>query len=152
MTLVRWEPFGDLTTFQEWMNRLFEDTMARLRPRWDSELAAGHWTPSVDIYEDEHELVLKADLPEVEAKEVDVRIENNTLTIKGERKAEKEVKEENYYRVERSFGSFARSFQLPNTIDTDKVKAEFSKGVLKLTMPKKEESKPKQIKVAVSQN
>ena len=152
MTLVRWEPFRDLTTFQERMNRLFEDTMARFRPGWDAELAAGHWSPSVDIYETEHELVLKADLPEVEAKDLDIRIESNALTIKGERKAEKEVKEENYYRVERTFGSFARSFQLPNTIDSDKVKAEFSKGVLKLTLPKKEEAKPKQIQVAVSQN
>ncbi len=152
MTLVRWEPFRGLTTFQERMNRLFDEAMSRFRPGWDTELAAGHWSPSVDVYETEHELVLKADLPEVDPKDVDVRIENSTLTIKGERKAEKEVKEENYYRVERSFGSFARSFQLPNTIDTDKVKAEFSKGVLKLTIPKKEESNPKQIKVSVSQN
>ncbi len=151
MTLVRWEPFRDVTTFEDRMNRLFGDALARFR-NWDSELAAGQWMPSVDIYETEHELVLKADLPDVDPKDVDVRIENNTLTIQGERKAEKEVKEENYYRVERSFGSFARSFQLPNTIDTDKVKAEFSRGVLKLSMPKKEESKPKQIKVAVSQN
>jgi HSP20 family protein len=134
------------------MNRLLEDTLSRCRYGWDTELAAGHWMPSVDIYETEQELVLKADLPDVDPKDVDIRIENNTLTIKGERKAQKEVNEENYYRVERSFGSFARSFQLPNTIDADKVKAEFSKGVLKLTMPKREESKPKQIKVSVSQS
>jgi HSP20 family protein len=104
----------------------------------------------VDIYETEYELVVKADLPEVDPKDLDIRVENNILTIRGERKFEKKVEEENYLRVERAYGSFARSFTLANTVNSDALKAEYQNGVLTLTIPKKEEAKPKQIKVNVA--
>jgi HSP20 family protein len=107
------------------------------------------WAPAVDIYETEHELVVKADLPEVDAKELDIRVENNLLTIRGERKFEKKVEEGNYLRVERSYGSFSRSFALANTVNTEAIKAEYKNGVLTLSVPKREEAKPKQIKVNV---
>ena len=107
------------------------------------------WAPSVDIYETEHELVVKADLPEVDPKELDIRVENNILTIRGERKFEKNVNQENYLRVERAYGSFARSFTLANTVNSEAIKADYQNGVLTLSIPKKEEAKPKQIKVNV---
>lgn len=111
---------------------------------------AGSWAPAVDIYEDDQGIVLKADLPEVDPKDVEVRIEDNTLYIKGERKMEKEIDENNYHRIERSYGSFARSFVLPHTVSAEKIGADYKNGVLKITMPKREESKPKQIKVNVT--
>jgi HSP20 family protein len=107
------------------------------------------WAPAVDIYETEHELVVKADLPEVDPKELDIRVENNLLTIRGERKFEKKVNEENYLRVERAYGSFSRSFSLANTVNSEAIKADYQNGVLTLTIPKREEAKPKQIKVNV---
>jgi HSP20 family protein len=107
------------------------------------------WAPSVDIYETEHELVVKADLPEIDPKDLDIRVENNILTIRGERKFEKNVSEENYLRVERSYGSFARSFTLANTVNSEAIKADYQNGVLTLSIPKREEAKPKQIKVNV---
>jgi len=107
------------------------------------------WAPAVDIYETEHELVVKADLPEVDPKELDIRVENNLLTIRGERKFEKKVNEENYLRVERAYGSFSRSFSLANTVNSEAIKADYQDGVLTLTIPKREEAKPKQIKVNV---
>jgi HSP20 family protein len=107
------------------------------------------WAPAVDIYETEHELIVKADLPEVDPKELDIRVENNLLTIRGERKFEKKVTEENYLRVERAYGSFSRSFSLANTVNSEAIKADYQNGVLTLTIPKREEAKPKQIKVNV---
>jgi HSP20 family protein len=107
------------------------------------------WAPAVDIYENEHELVVKADLPDVKPEDLDIRVENNILTIRGERKFEKKVDEQNYLRVERSYGSFARSFALANTVNSEAIKAEYKDGVLTLTIPKREEAKPKQIKVNV---
>jgi HSP20 family protein len=118
----------------------------------ETELSTRSWAPPVDIYETEDAIVLKAELPGVDPKDVEVRVEDNTLYLKGERKFEKEVKEQNYHRVERSYGSFARSFSLPNSISTDKVKAEFKDGLLTLTMPKREEAKPKTIKIDVTKN
>ncbi|MGH9792812.1 MAG: Hsp20/alpha crystallin family protein, partial [Candidatus Acidiferrales bacterium] len=105
------------------------------------------WTPSVDIYEDGDQLVIKADLPDVNEKDIDIRIENNTLSIRGERKFEKKVSEENYLRVERAYGAFSRSFALPNTVNAEHINAEYRDGVLTITLPKREESKPRQIKV-----
>jgi HSP20 family protein len=141
--------FRDLMTLQDRMNRLFQETLPRTtNPR--DELYAGTWLPAVDIYEDEQAIVLKADLPEVEPKNVDVRVEDNTLFLKGERKFENEVKEENFHRVERAYGSFSRSFALPHTVAADKIVAEYKNGVLKITMPKREESKPKQIRVNIN--
>jgi len=118
----------------------------------DAELSTRSWAPPVDIYETEDAIVLKAELPGVDPKDVEVRVEDNTLYLKGERQFEKEVKEQNYHRVERSYGSFARSFSLPNSISADKVKAEYKDGLLTLTMPKREEAKPKTIKIDVTKN
>ena len=145
-TIARWEPFRGVTTLQDQINRLFNDAFERTGEQ--SNLSA--WAPAVHIYETEHELVVKADLPEVDPKDLDIRVENNLLTIRGERKFEKKVNEENYLRVERSFGSFARSFTLANTVNTDAIKADYQNGVLTLTIPKREEAKPKQVKVNVN--
>src|SRR5713226_7494158 len=144
-TITRWEPFRGLTTLQDQINRLFNDAFERTGE--ESSLSA--WAPAVDIYETEHELVVKADLPEVDPKDLDIRVENNILTIRGERKFEKRVNEESYLRVERSYGSFARSFTLANTVNPDAIKAEYHNGVLTLSIPKREEAKPKQIEVNV---
>ena len=143
-TLTRWEPFAGATTLQDQVNRLFHDVFER--QGGESSLTA--WAPAVDIYESEHELVVKADLPDIDPKDLDIRVENNILTIRGERKFEKKVNEDNYLRVERAYGSFARSFTLANTVNSDAIKAEYQNGVLTLTIPKKEGAKPKQIKVA----
>ena len=148
-SITRWDPFRSVSTFQEQMNRVFEDTFFRGRP---DESALTSWAPAVDIYETEHELVVKADVPDVNEKDLDVRVENNLLTIRGERKFEKSVSEDNYLRVERSFGSFSRSFSLANTVNTEAIKAEYRNGVLTLHIQKREEAKPKQIKVSVSGN
>jgi HSP20 family protein len=127
------------------VNRLFGNVLERAGE--ESNLTT--WAPAVDIYETEHELVVKADLPEVEAKDLDIRVENNLLTIRGERKFEKNVNEDNYLRVERAYGSFSRSFSLANTVNAEAIKADYQNGVLTLTIPKREEAKPKQIKVNV---
>jgi len=149
MSVTRWEPFRNLSTLQEQVNRLFEDNFTRGRSG-QAELAS--WAPAVDIYETENELVVKADLPEVQDKEIDIRVENNMLTIRGERKFSNEVHEDNYLRVERAYGSFARSLSLPNTVNTEAIKAEYKNGVLTVQMPKREETKPKQIKIGVLEN
>jgi len=145
-TIARWEPFRGVTTLQGQINRLFNDAFERKGE--ESSLSA--WAPAVDIYETEPELVVKADLPDVDPKDLDIRVENNLLTIRGERKFEKKVSEENYLRVERSYGSFARSFTLANTVNSEAIKADYQNGVLTLTIPKREEAKPKQIKVNVA--
>ncbi len=146
MSLVRWEPFRNLLTMQERMNlmsRLFNPAENK------TEEQLGTWAPAVDIYETEKEIVLKADLPGVKSEDVDIRVENNVLTLRGERKFEKEVKEDNYHRVERTYGAFARTFTLPNTVNSDSIGATFDNGVLHVNIPKREEARPKQIKVAV---
>jgi HSP20 family protein len=145
-TIARWEPFRGVSALQDQINRLFNDAFERTGEQ--SSLSA--WSPAVDIYETEQQLVVKADLPDVDPKDLDIRVENNVLTIRGERKFDKKVNEENYLRVERSYGSFARSFTLANTVNTDDIKAEFQNGVLTLSIPKREEAKPKQIKVNVN--
>jgi HSP20 family protein len=150
MAIVRFEPFRDLVTFQDRLKRFFEDAFRGSRGPSDEEWAlGGSWAPSVDIYEQDGNLVLKAELPGIDPKDVDVRVENNVLTLRGERKLDTEVSKENYHRVERSYGAFSRSFTLPNVVDTDKIKAEFKDGVLRLVLPKKEEAKPKQITINV---
>ncbi len=143
--LTRWEPSRGLTTLQDQINRLFSDTLDRTSE--EGSLTA--WAPAVDIYETEHELVVKADLPDIDPKDLDIRVENNILTIRGERKFEKKVSEDNYLRVERAYGTFSRSFTLASTVNADAIKAEYQNGVLTLTIPKREEAKPKQIKVNV---
>ena len=144
-TLSRWEPFRGASTLQEQVNRIFSDVLERS----GEESSLTSWAPAVDIYETEHELVVKADLPDVDPKDLDIRVENNILTIRGERKFEKNVNEENYLRVERAYGSFSRSFSLANTVNSEAIKADYQNGVLTLTVPKREEAKPKQIKVNV---
>ena len=144
--IARWEPFRGVSTLQEEVSRLFNQAFDRSSQ--ESSLSA--WAPAVDVYETEQELVVKADLPEVDSKDLDIRVENNILTIRGERKFDKKVNEENYLRVERSYGSFARSFTLANTVNSEAIKADYQSGVLTLTIPKREEAKPKQIKVNVA--
>jgi len=144
--LARWEPFREFTTLQDRMNRLFRDSFGEGR---EEALTTSTFAPAVDVYEDEHNITLKIEVPGIDEKDIDVRIENHTLTVHGERKFEKEEKEENYRRVERQYGSFTRSFTLPNTVDPEKVSANYDKGVLKIKLAKKAEAKPKQIKVNV---
>ena len=145
MTLTRWDPFDDLIRIQERMNRMFEDSLTR--PRGDGEAVAGRWVPAVDIYETPERVVLVADLPGVEQDDIQVRIENNTLVLSGERRAKKDVHEENYHRVERGHGTFHRLFALPTTIDQDAIRAEHRHGILEVSLPKAEGSKPKKIQV-----
>lgn len=144
--VTRWEPQRGLTTLQDQINHLFSNSFDRTGE--EGSLTA--WAPAVDIYETEHELVVKADLPDIDPKDLDIRVENNILTIRGERKFEKQVNEDKYLRVERSYGSFARSFTLANTVNAEAIKADYQNGVLTLTIPKREEAKPKQIKVNVA--
>jgi HSP20 family protein len=148
MTVItRWDPFREFSTLQDRMNGLFRDSYGN-EGREES-LTTSTFAPPVDVYEDEHNITLKIEVPGIEEKDIDVRLENNTLTVHGERKFEKEEKEENYRRVERQYGSFTRSFTLPNVVDAEKVSANYDKGVLKITLAKKAEAKPKQIKVNV---
>jgi len=148
MTVItRWDPFREFSTLQDRMGRLFRDSFG---PEGREEaLTTTGFAPAADVYEDEHSITLKIEVPGVDEKDIDVRIENNTLTVHGERKFEQEEKEENYLRVERSYGSFTRSFTLPNTVDTADVTADYDKGVLKIKLAKRAEAKPKQIKVNV---
>src|SRR5436309_11126698 len=150
MAIVRWEPFRDLLSTQDRFNRLFNDTFSRFFDEGD--LGARTWAPPVDVYETEHDVVLKAELPGVDPKEVECRVEDGTLYLKGERKFEKEVNEENYHRMERAYGSFLRTFPIPGSVDAEKATAEYKNGVLILTLPKKEEAKPKTIKIEAAKN
>jgi HSP20 family protein len=149
MTLItRFDPFREFVILQDRMNRLLRDS--RGSEGQDESLTTTAFAPPVDVYEDEHSVTLKIEVPGIDEKNIDVRIENNTLTVHGERKFEKEEKEENFRRVERQYGSFTRTFTLPNTVDQESVQADYEKGVLKIKLAKKkEEAKPKQIKVNV---
>lgn len=151
MAIVRWEPFRDLLAIQDRMNRIFDESFRGMNRQGDDDWAlGGAWAPLVDIYEREGNIELKAELPGLDSKDVDVRVENNVLTLRGERRVDKEVKRESYHRVERAYGSFSRSFTLPSMVDTEKIKAEFRDGVLRVTLPKREEAKPKQISISVT--
>jgi len=146
MTVItRWDPFREFSTLQDRMNRLFRESQGP-----EEALTTSSFAPPVDVYEDEHNVSLKIEVPGIDEKDIDVRIENNVLTVHGERKFEKEEKEENFRRVERQYGSFTRTFTLPTTVDAEKVSANYDKGMLKIALPKKAEAKPKQIKVNVS--
>ena len=144
-TLQRWNPARDFARLQNEVNRLFEGNLGLSR----STESYG-WTPAVDVFEDTEGLTFKFDLPEVEGKDVDVRLEEGTLTIRGERKLEKEDRREGYHRIERAYGTFARSFTLPATLDADKAVAEHKNGVLRLFVPRRAEAKPKSISVKVN--
>jgi HSP20 family protein len=148
MTVItRWDPFREFSTLQDRMNRLFRESYG---PEGREEsLTTTTFAPPVDVYEDEHSVTLKIEVPGIDEKDIDVRIENHVLTVHGERKFEKEEKEENFRRVERQYGSFTRTFTLPTTVDAEKVSANYDKGILKIALPKKAEAKPKQIKVNV---
>jgi HSP20 family protein len=148
--LTRWEPFREFSTMQDRMNRmdrLFRESYSPQGP--EEALTTTSYAPPVDIYEDEHHITLKLEVPGIDEKDIDVRIDNNTLTVHGERKIEKEEKEENFRRVERQYGSFTRSFTLPSSVVPAHVSANYDKGVLKINLAKKAEAKPKQIKVNV---
>lgn len=144
--ITRYGRFGNFSTLQEQVNRLFEN----MTGGQTDGASLTTWAPAVDIYETENELVIKADLPDMEEKDLDVRVENNMLTIRGERKFEQKVKEDNYLRIERSYGSFSRSFALPNTVNTEAIHAEYKNGALTVQLPKKAETRPRQVKVNVN--
>ena len=150
MRLVRWEPFHNVVGVQDRINRIFDDAFGGRRSTDEGDWAlGGTWAPPVDIYEHGDDIVLKAEVPGIDPDSVDIRVENNVLSLKGERKFEAEVKREDCHRVERAYGSFSRSFTLPNVVDTEKIKADYKDGVLKVTLPQKEEAKPKQISISV---
>ena len=146
--LTRWDPFRELSTLQNRMSRLFEEQYGSGR---EESLTAGAFVPPVDIYEDEHSIQLKLEVPGIDQKDLDVKVENNFLTVSGERKFEKEEKEENFRRVERRYGSFTRSFTLPNTVNAEDVSANYENGILKIKLGKRAEAKPKQIKVNIGE-
>ena len=148
--LTRWEPFREVSAMQDRMNRmnrLFRESYSPESP--EEALTTTGFAPPVDIYEDEHTITLKLEVPGIDEKDIDVRVEGNTLTVHGERKIEKEEKEENFRRIERQYGAFTRSFTLPSSVDPGQVSAHYDKGVLKINLAKKTEAKPKQIKVNV---
>ena len=146
MAIIRWDPFRDMVTLREKMNRVFEDVFTG-RTEEGKNFKTSTWAPSVDIFETEGELVLTAEVPGIDEKDIEIKVEDNTLTLKGERKFEKETKEENYHRIERSYGSFYRAFTLPNSIDPAKIQATHENGVLKITMPKRSELQPRKVKI-----
>jgi HSP20 family protein len=145
MTITRWDPFREVVALQNRMNSLFRDMN-----EGDSPLSTASFVPAVDIYEDDKKVMLKLEVPGIEQKDLDVSVENNTLTVKGERKLEKEEKEENFHRIERRYGSFFRAFTLPSTVNTEDIHASYTAGVLKLELSKKAEAQPRQIKINVN--
>ena len=149
MALIRWDPFREISSLQDRMNRLFSE-VARRSPVAEEEMVQGAWVPPVDIFETGDSIVIRAELPGISKEDIALEVKDNTLSIKGEKKFEKDIKEENYHRVERSYGAFQRAFSLPGTVQQEKVKAKFKDGILEVTLPKAEEAKPKQIKVDVS--
>ena len=142
MSLIRWDPFREFNTLPR-LGGFFDKD-------WEAPMSTTKWNPSVDIFENETAVVIKAELPGMNAKDIDVRLENNVLVLKGERHFEKETKEENYHRIEREYGAFARSVALPTAVDGDKVTAEYKDGILKVVLPKKEERESRPIKVVVA--
>jgi HSP20 family protein len=148
MAIVRWDPFRELMDMQGQMNRLFRDFGGSTGRE---EAIGTNFVPPVDVYEDEHGITLKMEVPGIDEKDIDVRLENNVLTVTGERKFEKEEKQENFHRIERQYGTFTRSFTLPNTVDTEGISADYKNGVLEVRLNKRAEAKPKQIKVNIGQ-
>ncbi|MGA2833358.1 MAG: Hsp20/alpha crystallin family protein [Terracidiphilus sp.] len=145
MAITRWDPFREVVALQNRVNSLFRDLN-----EGDDPVAAASFVPAVDIYEDAQKVMLKLEVPGIDQKDLDVRIEDHTLTVKGERKFESEEKEQNFHRIERRYGSFYRAFTLPNTVDTENVAASYNAGVLKLELKKKPEAQPKQIEIKVA--
>jgi HSP20 family protein len=147
MVITRWDPFRDVLTLQNRLNSLFQD-YNRGQNESDA-VSTAAFVPPVDIYEDQHKIVLKLEVPGMKQEDLDIQVENNTLTVRGERKFEKEEKEENFHRIERRYGSFFRSFTIPTTVNPEAVKAGYDAGVLRIELEKRAEAKPKQIKVQV---
>jgi HSP20 family protein len=147
MAIARWRPFKDVVSIQDEMNRLFDDFFGRpvLKTAWTE----GVWSPTVDVSEDKDNVIIKAEMPGMSREDVKISIQDNVLTLKGEKKQEKEEKDKNYHRIERSYGSFCRSFQLPTSVKSDKIKAAYKDGVLSITLPKTEEVKPKEIPISI---
>ncbi len=144
MTVVKWEPFRDLMAMQNRMTRLIDETLSRI---WKEEVVRGVWSPPVDILERGSEVVLKVDLPEVSQEEIDIRVEGSTLIIQGERRLIKDAPEENYIQIERPYGTFRRTFNIPRMIEQEEIKASYKDGVLRIVLPRKQETQPKQIVV-----
>jgi HSP20 family protein len=149
MALVPWDPFKNILSLQERMNRLFDEAVNRGQA--GDALTGPTWSPAVDIYETEEDIVIDAELPGMDKDDVDIQVRDNTLILKGERKVEKTVKDEGYHRMERMYGSFARTFTLPSTVDQERITATYDKGVLHIRMPKTEKTKPQQIKIEVKE-
>ena len=149
--ITRWDPLNEFASLQDRFSQLLNQPLGFFRgfPGSEQSLTASNFVPAVNIYEDEHSIHIDAELPGMEEKDIDVSLENNVLTISGERRLENEEKKENFHRIERSYGRFTRSFTLPPTVDSEHVNAEFSNGVLRISLNKKEEAKPKQIKIGV---
>jgi HSP20 family protein len=145
MAITRWDPYREVVALQNRVNSLFRDMSGE-----DDPVAAASFVPAVDIYEDAQKVMLKLEVPGVDQKDLDVRVENHTLTVKGERKFDAEEKEQNFHRIERRYGSFYRAFTLPSTVDTESVAASYNAGVLKLELKKKPEAQPKQIPISVA--
>ena len=153
MTTMRWDPLGELNQLQERINRVFTDAYGSGTGRRSDEglMSTGAWAPPVDIYEDpNHQLVIKVELPDITPGDIQLSVDNNTLTIKGERRFTTEVKEDQFHRIERRYGPFSRSFSLPHIVDTGKIAAEQKNGVLTIRLPLRDEAKPRQIKVDVT--
>jgi HSP20 family protein len=152
--ITRWDPFNEFVSLQDRFNQLLNQPSGFFRgfPGSEQSLTASNFAPAVNIYEDEHTIRIDAELPGMEEKDIDVSLENNMLTISGERKLENEEKKENFHRIERSYGRFTRSFTLPPTVDSEHVNAEFNNGVLRVSLNKKEEAKPRQIKIGVGKS
>jgi HSP20 family protein len=152
--ITRWDPFNELTSLQNRVNQLLNQSFSGFSNQRNTEqpLTFSNFAPPVDIYEDERNIIVQAELPGIDEKDVDVRVENNVLTISGERKMENEQKQDNFHRIERSYGRFTRSFTLPNTVDPEHIQAHIENGVLKVSVPKREEAKPRQIKIGVGKS
>lgn len=149
MAIARFDPFRDLAVLQDRMNRLFNES-AGGRNREDDLMSRGTWTPAVDIFEQDGGLVLKAEVPDISREDIDVTVENNTLTLRGERKLANEIKQESFHRIERAYGTFVRQFSLPPTVDSSKIAADYKDGVLTVKLPMREEAKPRSVKVNVA--
>lgn len=148
MAVVKWDPFRDMITLRDRMDRLFEDSLNRFRGG-DSDMTQSTWSPAVDIYETPENIIIKAEIPGVSKKDISIELKNDSLYLKGERKFEKELKEENYHRMERSYGSFSRVFSLPTSVEQDQIKAKFKNGVLQISIPKLEEEMDKAVNIDV---
>jgi HSP20 family protein len=150
MTIHRWDPFREVASLQNRMNSLLQD-FSRNQGGESDLVSTANFVPPVDVYEDEDKVVLKLEIPGIQDQDLDIRMENNTLTVRGERKFDKEEKEENFHRIERRYGSFYRAFSLPSTVDGENVQARYDAGVLRIELPRRAEAKPKQIKIGVNQ-